>query len=235
MTSAAGCNNEKAEKKASEINSEITNETNQPEMEMKTHTPTPDATHPGGTKVKIKTKFGDMVAVLYDETPKHRDNFLKLAREGFFDGLLFHRCIKGFMVQGGDPESRNAAAGKMLGSGGPGYTVDAEFNSKFIHKKGALSAARQGDQVNPEKKSSGSQFYIVQGQPTANPQSTVAYTPEQKQIYTTSGGTPFLDGAYTVFGEVIEGLDVIDKIASQPTKPGDRPMEDIVMDIDVIN
>ncbi|MDZ4750698.1 MAG: peptidylprolyl isomerase [Flavobacteriales bacterium] len=189
-----------------------------------------------GSKVRISTAFGDMIVLLYDETPKHRDNFLKLAEEGFYNGLLFHRVIRDFMIQGGDPDSKGAPADKMLGSGGPGFTIDAEFNPKFIHKKGALSAARQGDQVNPMKKSSGSQFYVVQGQKLepAQLQLMRTLTDEQRAIYAEVGGTPFLDNQYTVFGEVIYGLDVIDKIASQKVRPGDRPSEDIMMNIEVI-
>lgn len=182
-----------------------------------------------------------MLVELYDETPQHRDNFLKLAEEGYFDGLLFHRVIDGFMIQGGDPESRNAPSGKALGMGGPGYQVPAEFNSKYVHLKGALAAARQGDQVNPEKKSSGSQFYIVQGKPVSesNLQLTEArngiqYTPEQKEEYMTIGGTPFLDQGYTVFGRVIDGLNVIDSIATVRTDSRDRPTEDVAMKIRVI-
>lgn len=200
---------------------------------------------PGTKKVRIKTTLGDMVVLLYDETPQHRDNFLKLAKENFYDGLLFHRCIPGFMAQGGDPQSKGAAKGAMLGGGGPGYTVPAEMRPNLLHKKGALSAARQGDQVNPEKRSSGSQFYIVQGTPKAQAQMSqvmnykkaahpdLVYSPEQLQMYATQGGTPELDQDYTVFGEVIEGLDVLDKILSQPTER-DRPITDITMDIDVI-
>ncbi|MEZ4896262.1 MAG: peptidylprolyl isomerase [Saprospiraceae bacterium] len=191
--------------------------------------------------VEIETRFGNMLVELYDETPQHRDNFLKLAEEGYFDGMLFHRVIDGFMVQGGDPDSKNAPAGKALGMGGPGYQVPAEFNPKYIHIKGALAAARQGDQVNPEKKSSGSQFYIVQGKPVSesNLQITearngVQYTPEQKEEYMTIGGTPFLDQGYTVFGQVIEGLDVIDSIATVKTDSRDRPLEDVAMKIRVI-
>ena len=191
--------------------------------------------------VEIETRFGNMLVELYDETPQHRDNFLKLAEEGYFDGLLFHRVIDGFMIQGGDPESRNAPSGKALGMGGPGYQVPAEFNSKYVHLKGALAAARQGDQVNPEKKSSGSQFYIVQGKPVSesNLQLTEArngiqYTPEQKEEYMTIGGTPFLDQGYTVFGRVIDGLNVIDSIATVRTDSRDRPTEDVAMKIRVI-
>jgi len=193
------------------------------------------------TMVIISTSFGDMKIKLYNETPQHRDNFIKLAKEGFFDGLLFHRVIQGFMIQGGDPNSKNAQPGQMLGAGGPGYTVPAEFNPQLIHKKGALAAARQGDQVNPAKASSGSQFYIVQGKPVAaqelqflSSRTGVKYTEEQAAEYAQSGGTPFLDMQYTVFGEVVEGLDVIDKIAAVRTAPGDRPLEDIKFSVRVI-
>jgi len=241
--------------------------------------------------VRIKTEFGNMKVALYNETPKHRDNFLKLAKEGYYNGLLFHRVIKEFMIQGGDPDTRNATPEQKLGNGGPGYVIDNEINPKFLHKKGALAAARQGDQTNPEKKSSGSQFYIVQGvvfpandlpaleakgneklaqsymrqlaqasndslkfyQQSGNQiafasmierlqneaMAKVAKTPfklteEQKQVYTTVGGTPHLDGNYTVFGEVIEGLSVIDSIAAQPIGPNDRPLKDFKMEIQVI-
>lgn len=186
--------------------------------------------------VRIETSFGNMLVHLYDETPQHRDNFTKLVEEGFYQDLIFHRVISGFMIQGGDPESRNAAANSPLGSGGPGYTIPAEFNTKFIHKKGALAAARTGDAVNPQKKSSGSQFYIVQGNPQSEAMLTriedqkgFHYSADQKSIYASMGGTPFLDQDYTVFGEVVEGLDVIDKIASVQTGRGDRPVEDVKM------
>jgi len=190
------------------------------------------------TKVVIETEYGNMTAVLYDETPQHRDNFVKLANEGFYDDLLFHRIIKGFMIQGGDPDSKGAAPGQRLGMGGPGYTVPAEFVDQHIHLKGALSAARTGGPSNPEKKSSGSQFYIVQGNPvqeaTLNGSfASKNYTDEQKQAYQEVGGTPQLDRDYTVFGMVIEGLDVIDKIAAVQTAPGDRPVEDVKMKIRV--
>ena len=235
--------------------------------------------------VTISTKYGDMVAILYDETPKHKANFIKLANEHYYDSLLFHRIIEGFMIQGGDPESKKAKPGQRLGNGGPGYTVDAEFNPKFFHEKGALSAARLGDQVNPTKASSGSQFYIVQGKTLSEneiridqqkfgmalqqffqkPENKPYYdsiaklyqsgdakayeeyivslkpvvekqlgasvekdiSPEIVKAYTTIGGTPSLDGQYTVFGKVIKGLDVIDKIAGQPKDPADRPNEDL--------
>ena len=241
--------------------------------------------------VLIKTQFGDMKVELYNETPKHRDNFLKLAKEGYYDGVLFHRVIKDFMIQGGDPDTRNAKPDQQLGNGGPGYELNSEINPKFLHKKGALAAAREGDQVNPQKKSSGSQFYIVQGvvfpannipaleakvneklgqsymrqlirehedslkfyQKSGNQvamallgerlqneamakakQTPFKLTDEQKQVYTTVGGTPHLDGNYTVFGEVIEGLSVLDSIANQKTGPNDRPVKDIKMEIKVI-
>lgn len=201
----------------------------------------PKETENKGTMVIISTSYGDMKVKLYDETPQHRDNFIKLAKEGFYDGLLFHRVIQQFMIQGGDPNSKNAQPGQPLGAGGPGYTVPAEFNANFIHKKGALSAARQGDQVNPKKASSGSQFYIVQGKPSSEQElkylssrTGVQYTPEQAAIYATVGGTPFLDQQYTVFGEVVEGLDVIDKIAAVKTAPGDRPIEDVKFTVKVV-
>ena len=244
------------------------------------------------SKVLIKTPLGDITVRLYDETPLHRDNFLKLAREGYYDGTLFHRVIKNFMVQGGDPDSRDASPTAHLGAGGPDYTIPAEFNKALIHKKGALAAARQGDEVNPEKRSSGSQFYIVTGEiysagkltqlerqmaqqqlqnifnglvvenrsriielrknrdneglmalqedlqkktyALAKEQGEPKYTPEQREVYTSIGGTPFLDQNYTVFGEVEEGLDVVDKIQLVRTQTGDRPVEDITMQISVL-
>lgn len=193
------------------------------------------------TMVLISTSYGDMKMVLYNETPQHRDNFIKLVEKEFYNGTLFHRVIKDFMIQGGDPESKTAEAGQMLGSGGPGYTIPAEFNAKFIHKKGALSAARQGDNINPKKASSGSQFYIVQGKKTTKAEldnmsrrTNATYTPEQIKEYETNGGTPFLDNNYTVFGEVIEGLDVIDKIADVAKGRGDRPKEDIKMTMKIV-
>jgi cyclophilin family peptidyl-prolyl cis-trans isomerase len=186
--------------------------------------------------VELSTRFGNMTIMLHNETPQHRDNFVRLVQEGFYKDLLFHRVIKQFMIQGGDPESRNAQPGQALGSGGPGYTVPAEFTDALIHRKGALSAARMGDNVNPQKASSGCQFYIVQGQ-TYTPdvlkgmaaRSGRSYTPEQEAVYASEGGTPHLDGGYTVFGQVIRGLDVIDQIAAVSTDPRDRPVEDVKM------
>jgi cyclophilin family peptidyl-prolyl cis-trans isomerase len=189
-------------------------------------------------KFMIHTEYGDMKGVLYNETPKHRDNFVKLAKSGYFNGTLFHRVIQGFMIQGGDPDSKTAKPGQALGSGGPGYTVPAEFNPALIHKKGALSAARMGDQVNPQKASSGSQFYIVQGQKwdpaRLDSQYPNKYTQAQKDVYKTIGGTPFLDGEYTVFGEITEGLDVIDKIAAVEKDKADRPVKDVKMTVTII-
>ena len=243
--------------------------------------------------VKISTTLGDITVRLYDETPIHRDNFLKLAAEGYFNGTLFHRVIKGFMIQGGDPESKGAPAGKSLGTGGPDYTLPAEIKPKDVfHKRGALSAARQGDEVNPEKESSGSQFYIVWGKvykeaelkqlehqlkmqqeqnffnalaierraeimemrrnrdraslmelqeklgkmaaEMSKEKGAPSFTPEQVEAYTTIGGTPFLDGEYTVFGEVVEGLDVVEKIQNAETSSNDRPKNDISMDVAVV-
>lgn len=184
--------------------------------------------------VKIETSHGDMVVKLYNETPKHRDNFVKLVQEGVYNDLLFHRVIKEFMIQGGDPNSRHAKPGQMLGEGGLGYTIPAEFVPSLFHKKGALAAARQGDQVNPMKESSACQFYIVQGNKwnadrlkMVEQRMGKSFTKEQAEVYATLGGTPFLDGDYTVFGEVVEGLEVVDKIAAVPCGPNDRPVEDV--------
>ena len=189
----------------------------------------------------ISTQYGDIKVKLYNETPQHRDNFVKLVEQGFYDGTLFHRIIKEFMIQGGDPNSKNAQPGAMLGNGGPGYTIPAEILPGVIHKKGALSAARLGDQMNPKRESSGSQFYVVQGKKWTDDelnmfaQRGLKLTPEQREIYKTIGGTPHLDGAYTVFGEVVEGLDVLDKIAASPTGQADRPVEDIKMTVKMLN
>lgn len=238
------------------------------------------------TKVRISTTMGDITVCLYDETPKHRDNFIKLVSAGFYNGTLFHRVIKDFMIQGGDPDSIGAPAGKMLGSGGPEYTIPAEIvYPKFFHKRGALSAARLGDDMNPERESSGSQFYIVWGQKynagqlkqmerqmqmqqeqavfdrlVAEHRSEILQmrkrrdkvglqelqdqlnvetraicqkmekphlSQEQIEAYTTMGGTPHLDGQYTVFGEVVQGLDVVERIQLCETMRGDRPKQDI--------
>lgn len=190
--------------------------------------------------VLIETDYGNMKVELFDSTPLHKENFLKLAAEGFYNDLLFHRVISGFMIQGGDPDSKGASPQKRLGAGGPGYKIDAEIGA--YHFKGALSAARQGDQVNPKKMSSGSQFYIVQGNPIQDAQLNqmtakkgIAYSAEDKQKYSTLGGTPFLDNEYTVFGQVIEGMEVIDKIAAVKTANGDRPVEDVKMKVKIVN
>lgn len=193
------------------------------------------------TMVIISTDLGEMKAVLYNETPLHKENFIKLAKEGYFDGCLFHRVIDGFMIQGGDPDSKTAKPGQMLGQGGPGYTIPAEFKQELIHKKGALAAARMADQVNPQKASSGSQFYIAQGKSyTENELNMLssrmgkAFNKQQMEAYTTVGGVPFLDYEYTVFGEVVEGLEVIDKIAAVEKDRRDRPVQDIKMTIKVV-
>ena len=191
------------------------------------------------TYALIETDYGTMKVMLYNTTPKHRDNFIKLAKEGFYDSLLFHRVIKGFMIQGGDPESRHASPSQPLGMGGPGYTLDPEIGAP--HLRGALAAARQPDAVNPQKRSSGSQFYIVQGRTFTDAeldriesQNGIKYSPEQRKFYKEIGGAPFLDGNYTVFGEVVEGLEVVDKIANTPTGPSDRPLQDIRMKITIL-
>lgn len=241
--------------------------------------------------VTFKTPYGDMVAILYDETPKHKENFIKLAKEHYFDSLLFHRVIQEFMIQGGDPDSKTAKPGQRLGTGGPTYTIPAEFNPSFFHEKGALSAARMNDAQNPTKASSGSQFYIVQGKKFTkeeltfdqgkfnlamqkyfeNPAHKAGYdslftiyrsgdieaynaflqklkpmveketgmetekniNAEVIELYSTVGGAPHLDGQYTVFGKVIKGLEVIDKIASQPVDEAHRPVEDVRMMVTV--
>ena len=248
-------------------------------------------------RVSIKTSHGDVVITLYNETPKHKENFIKLVNENFYDSTLFHRVIKDFMIQGGDPNSRGATAGSALGEGGPGYTIEAEIQNNLYHKKGALCAARQGDNVNPQKRSSGSQFYVVTGKTYQKEEleqmevqqnrqkenglmqafiqapenaaymtrlqeaqamgkdaakraeaeaaiNTLAeeikplalagfvpfkFTEEQLKNYSTIGGTPFLDNAYTVFGEVMSGMEVINKIGKTATAPGDRPLEDVVI------
>lgn len=245
-------------------------------------------------RVKINTTKGEIIVRLYDETPKHRDNFVKLAKEGYYNGTLFHRVIRDFMIQGGDPDSRSASSEKQLGMGGPGYTIPAEFvYPKYFHKRGALSAARTADEMNPQRESSGSQFYIVWGktyneqelhqmerQMAMQKQQSIfnslvqehreeimtlrrnrdraalqdlqddlvaktkiictdmpkpAFTAEQIEAYTTIGGTPFLDDQYTVFGEVESVLDVVEKIQNTETRPGDRPVEDISIKVEVVD
>ncbi len=188
--------------------------------------------------VRIKTDYGTMLVELYDATPQHRDNFIKLAEDGYFNGLIFHRVINGFMIQGGDPDSRNAKQGTPLGGGGPGYQIPAEFVDSLYHVKGALAAARTN---NPQKKSSGSQFYIVQGKKIDSKQLDMFeargdfhYSKEQREAYMEKGGTPQLDNQYTVFGMVIDGIEVIDKIAAVKTDGRDRPIKDVKMEFEVI-
>lgn len=184
--------------------------------------------------VQISTTMGDLIVELFDDTPLHRDNFIKLAEEGFYEGLLFHRVIDGFMLQGGDPESKTARQGQRLGSGGPGYKIPAEILPDHVHIKGAIAAARQGDQVNPEKMSSGSQFYIVDGKTVDDAtldnvaaRAGTPYSAETRSKYKELGGTPFLDHNYTVFGMVRSGLEVVDRISTVRTDGSDRPKEDV--------
>lgn len=247
--------------------------------------------------VVISTPKGDITLMLYDDTPKHRDNFLKLASEGFFDSTLFHRVINGFMIQGGDPDSRHAVAGVELGNGGPGYDIPAEITPAHFHRRGVLAAAREDDKINPKRLSSGSQFYIVQGKvftqadldmvekeqnsmtkqrifvnvmdkpenlklrnqffsPDAKKDSAhfqylldtlnliinkeyvlipeFRLSDEQREAYTTLGGTPHLDGKYTVFGEVVSGMEVVDAIAREKTDKNDRPLTDIPMKVKIV-
>lgn len=193
-------------------------------------------------KVKIITPYGKMILALSDETPAYRDNFIKLIKKHFYNGLLFHRVIKDFMIQGGDPDSKNARPGALLGNGDVGYTIPADFKPDLFHRKGALAAAREGDQVNPTRASSGCQFYIVQGKKYSSEQLDQIeaatghhFTEAQRKVYETTGGTPWLDGSYTVFGQLIKGMDVLDKIASVPTDKNDRPLKNIPMRIRIIH
>lgn len=242
------------------------------------------------TQIKLQTNKGNIILALYNETPLHRDNFIKLTKKKYFDGTLFHRVINDFMIQGGDPDSKNAKSGTFLGNGGPGYDIPAEIREGIIHKKGALAAAREGDATNPKRVSSGSQFYIVEGKvftimqlqnmeksknaklrkelivalkkrhraqldslitlrkqtgdtialnqfvaelnekiDTSVKEKGFHFTEAQKEAYTTVGGVPHLDGAYTVFGEVLEGQDIVDKIAETQTNEQNRPIEDVVI------
>ncbi|HWC54655.1 MAG TPA: peptidylprolyl isomerase [Chitinophagaceae bacterium] len=188
--------------------------------------------------VLLQTNYGDIIIRLSDSTPLHRDNFLKLVKSHYYDSVLFHRVIKNFMIQAGDPQSKHAGPGEPLGNGGPDYTIPAEFRQTLFHKKGVIAAARMGDAVNPTKASSGSQFYIVQGKifTDAGLDSVETYRlkrkipPDEREVYKTIGGTPHLDQNYTIFGEVVKGLDVVDTIASVPTSTGrdrDRPLQDV--------
>ena len=195
---------------------------------------------PKHSYVRIKTSKGECIVMLYNQTPKHRDNFLKLAKEGFYNGTLFHRVINEFMIQGGDPDSKKATPGQQLGSGDLGYRVDAEFRDSLFHKKGVLAAARDN---NPEKASSASQFYLVQGKKftdetldqTRMTRMNGRIIPEsQRAVYKALGGTPHLDGNYTVYGEVIQGLAMVDAIASVATSATNRPVEDISMEVSIL-
>ncbi len=193
--------------------------------------------------VLIETTYGNIKIKLYDETPFHKENFLKLVSEKLYDDQIFHRVINNFMIQAGDPNSKNAKPGQPLGYGDLGYTIPAEFNKNLFHKKGALAAARQPDNVNPDKESSASQFYIVHGKVYSNEELNlmeqrgvhIKFTDEQRKIYTSIGGTPHLDYSYTVFGEVTEGIDIVDKIASVKTDKRDRPLNDIKIKIKIID
>ncbi|WP_026897324.1 peptidylprolyl isomerase [Daejeonella oryzae] len=198
------------------------------------------AAKPAHQYVRVQTNKGECIIMLYNQTPLHRDNFLKLAKEGFYNGTLFHRVIKEFMIQGGDPDSKTAKRGQALGEGDLGYRVDAEFRENLFHKKGVLAAARDN---NPEKASSASQFYIVQGkkwtdetldQIQKNRMQGRQIPEVQREVYKSLGGTPHLDQNYTVYGEVVKGIELVDSIASVKTAPGDRPLEDIKMEITVL-
>ncbi len=190
----------------------------------------------GYTYAMVETEYGNMKLRLFNSTPGHRDNFVKLAKEGFYDDLLFHRIIDGFMIQGGDPDSKGAPAGKQLGMGGPGYTIPAEFGAPHI--SGALAAARNN---NPQKESSGSQFYIVHGKPQTDLQldnfqkmKNITYSPEQRKLYKEKGGTPQLDMDYTVYGELVEGADVVEKIVKLPKDGSNRPLQDVKMKVRIL-
>ena len=190
------------------------------------------------TMVLISTDYGNITIKLYDETPGHRDNFIKVVKSGYLDSTLFHRIIKGFMIQGGEPDP---SFPDLVKAHSMEYTIPAEFNDSLYHKKGALAAARMGDGVNPTKASSGTQFYIVQGKKYSDQelngmedQISYKFPVSHRQAYTTIGGTPFLDRNYTVFGEVVEGLDVVDKLASVQTRPGDRPVSPVKMKVSLL-
>lgn len=191
----------------------------------------------GPTRATITTTMGDVQVTLYPETPRHTENFIKLANEGFYEGTLFHRVMPGFMVQGGDPDSKGAATGAMLGRGGPGYEIDDEIGAP--HLRGALAAART---PNPEKRSSGSQFYIVTGELMADADldqieriKNIKYSEDQRAAYRQMGGRPDLDQDYTVFGEVTAGMDIVESIAESPTDGANRPLEDVVIERIVIH
>lgn len=187
------------------------------------------------TKVLIETSMGNIMVMLYDETPLHRDNFIKLVESNFYDSILFHRVINNFMIQAGDPTSKNAAPDVLLGDSDTDYTIPAEFDyPKYYHKKGALAAARTSDDENPERRSSGSQFYIVQGRTFTDEKLDkyeahlgIKMPAEIREYYKTIGGTPHLDTQYTVFGEVLEGMDVVNAIAAVETNKDDRPLVDV--------
>lgn len=200
------------------------------------------AAKPGNQYVRLKTQYGECIIRLYNQTPLHRDNFIKLTKKGYYNGTLFHRVIQNFMIQGGDPDSRNAKPDSLLGNGGPKYTIPAEFNDSLFHKKGVLAAAREGDMINPEKASSGSQFYLVQGKIFTEEQlknveeKRLKFTlPEwQREVYKTIGGAPHLDRNYTVYGEIVKGLALVDQIAALETDTNDRPKTDIRIEITVL-
>ncbi len=197
---------------------------------------------PSKCLVNIVTSLGTITVELFEDTPLHRDNFIKLVKEGFYNHLLFHRVIAGFMIQGGDPDSKNARQDDNIGSGGPGYMIPAEISPEHVHIRGALAAARTGDDINPQKKSSGSQFYLVQGKKVTNEtldkleaQKGIKYSTAQRQAYLKFGGAPQLDMEYTVFGQIIDGFDVLDKITQVKVGKADRPIENIEMKLNLIN
>jgi peptidyl-prolyl cis-trans isomerase B (cyclophilin B) len=198
------------------------------------------AAKPTNSYVKIRTSYGEVYIKLFNETPKHRDNFIKLVKDGSLNGTLFHRVIKDFMIQGGDPNSKTAKAGEQLGEGDLGYTVPAEFVPTLFHKKGVLAAARDN---NPEKASSSCQFYIVQGKKYTDAELDAVEMGrlagkkiplDQREIYKTLGGTPFLDQSYTVYGEVVKGIEMVDKIAVLPVDRNNRPTEDVKIQVNLL-